>query len=102
MAVRQSEYVIPHLGWGSRLRAVREDIAHMDQRDFAESIGMSHGTYGGHEKRAEVPRGARLIANSIELRWRVPAAWLMEGDAWAPRGSNPQPTVSGFRLAAVA
>lgn len=53
----------------------------MDQRHFSESIGMNHGTYGGHEKRASVPRGARLIANSIELRWRVPAMWLLTGTA---------------------
>lgn len=56
----------------------------MDQRHFSESIGMNHGTYGGHEKRADVPRGARLIANSIELRWRVPATWLLTGDEPAP------------------
>lgn len=57
----------------------------MDQRDFADSIGMNHGTYGGHEKRVEVPRSARLIANSIELRWRVPAAWVLTGEIPRPR-----------------
>ena len=74
------QYVIPRIGWGSRLRAIREDVAHMDQREFAESIGMNKGTYGGHEKRIEVPRGARLVANSIELRWRVPASWVLTGE----------------------
>jgi hypothetical protein len=72
----------------------------MDQREFADSIGMNHGTYGGHEKRVATPRGAKLIANSIELRWRVPAQWVLTGE-WAPRGSNPQPTDYRPRLAPV-
>ena len=69
--------VIPTMSWGDRLRLVRTDVARLDQRAFAESIGMKHGTYGGYETMRVNPRAARLVANSIELRWRVPAAWVL-------------------------
>lgn len=81
---------IPELGYGDRLRRIRLDL-NMDQRDFADSIGMNHGTYGHHELSHHVRRGARLVANSIELRHHVPAWWTL-GETCPGPESNGGPT----------
>ena len=88
---------IPELGYGDRLRRIRLDLD-MDQREFAESIQMNKGTYGHHELSYHVRRGAKLVANSIELRHGVPAWWTLGespvseiDDECAARDSNPEP-----------
>lgn len=76
------EVWIPEVGYGDRLRRIRLDLG-MDQRTFADSIQMNPGTYGHHELSRHVRRGARQLANSIELRHGVPAWWVL-GDAPTP------------------
>lgn len=74
------EVWIPVVGYGDRLRRIRLDLG-MDQRTFADSIQMNSGTYGHHELSHHVRRGARQLANSIELRHGVPAWWVLGEDA---------------------
>lgn len=87
---------IPVVGYGDRLRRIRLDLG-MDQRQFADSIQMNHGTYGHHELSHHVRRGARQLANSIELRHGVPAWWVLgesspdTDELCAARDSNPEP-----------
>lgn len=76
IAAEQQTGWIPVIGYGDRLRRIRLNLG-MDQREFAESIQMNHGTYAGHELSQHVRRGARQVANSIELRHEVPAWWTL-------------------------
>lgn len=90
---------IPEIGYGDRLRRIRLDLK-MDQRQFAESIQMNHATYAAHELSHHIRRGARLVANSIELRHHVPAWWILGDECPGPEsnwGPTPYESVSWDR-----
>jgi transcriptional regulator with XRE-family HTH domain len=101
----------PTIGFGDRLRRLRLDLG-MDQRQFAEAIGVDHATISRYETAARPPRAATHIAASIQLRFAEPGVdlrgWLLATGADAePSGSRasrrvrvPAPRVATFRRAA--
>jgi len=95
---------IPEWTLADRLRKARSAVG-LGQRDFAERLDVSAGTYSQWEAGYARPRDVVAIARRIELLTRIPAAWILGVDAlqptptpggavWAPRGSNPEPAVS--------
>jgi len=75
----QGGWLIPQIGYGLRVRAVR-DALDLDQTEFAAAIGSTQGQVSRHEKMKAAPRrNTRMLANSIQLRFRVPAEWLLTG-----------------------
>lgn len=77
--VQPDGWMIPDIGYGLRVRAVREELG-LDQTEFAEQIGSTQGQVSRHEKMKQPPRrNTRLLANSVQLRFRVPAEWLLHG-----------------------
>jgi len=67
---------VPEVGFGDRLRRVRLTLG-MNQAEFSATIGMKPAAYAHHELRAEQPRNATMIANSVELVHGVPAWWTL-------------------------
>lgn len=89
---------IPTFGYGDRLRRIRQD-QDLGQRVFAASLGMTASTYARHELLDEVPRGARLVANSIQLVYGIPAWWVLgqpSPEECAVRDSNPEPAGKAY------
>jgi transcriptional regulator with XRE-family HTH domain len=71
--------------YGDRVRRVRLDEG-MDQRRFAAEIGVEQPTLGRHERLDEPPsRNRRAIASMIQLRFGVPADWVLTGQVPAAR-----------------
>ena len=70
---------LPHVTFGDRLRRVRLNTG-LDQRTFAETIAISHAALGKYELSPHTPRVAKLVANSVQLAWGVPAVWLLTGE----------------------
>lgn len=72
--------VVPTLKMGDRLRVVRREyLGKISQAEMAAIIGVPRERYsqwesGGHEPR---PADARRIANLLEKRTGVSAAWIM-------------------------
>jgi len=72
--------VVPRLKMGDRLRVVRREyLGKLNQAEMAELLGVPRERYaqwesGGHEPR---PADARRIANLLEKRAGVSAAWIM-------------------------
>jgi transcriptional regulator with XRE-family HTH domain len=72
----------------------------MTQDEFGTAIGLSGATIGKYEIQQRTPQLGQVIANSVQLRFGVPAEWLLTG---AESGPGPESTVSGFaQLYAVA
>lgn len=67
---------LPRIGFGDRLSRLRLHLG-MDQREFAAAIGLTHATLGRYGLVPHEPNTATLIANSVELRFGVPAEWLL-------------------------
>jgi transcriptional regulator with XRE-family HTH domain len=99
--------VIPWWTLGDRIRKARS-TANMDQREFAEALGVPAGSLAGWETDRQRPRDLVAVAKRIEMLTRIPAAWILGLDVaqpgptpggaaaagWAPWGSNPQPADS--------
>lgn len=85
---------IPKIGFGDRLRRLRISLG-MDQREFAAEVGLKPATLGNYELSEATPRSARLVANSIQLRYGIPSSWLLTGEepADGPDGAGRQTTV---------
>ena len=71
--------------WGDRLRRLRINRG-LDQRHFAELIGVAKPTIGKYELAIDVPRNHRLVENSIELRFGAGPADFLRG---IPAGRQP-------------
>lgn len=63
-----------------RLRKVRREIARMEQRPFAELLGISKETYTAWETGRNEPKNLVSIARRIEVLTGAPAAWLLGVD----------------------
>ena len=96
--------VVPEWTFADRLRKARQ-TASLDQREFAQAINASSSQIASWESGRSIPRDKVAVAKRIELLTRIPASWVLgletqnprpggpgEGEVWAPRGSNPQPT----------
>ena len=102
--------VIPVLKFGDRLRVVRREyLDRISQQEMADLLGVSRERYSQWESGNSEPRPAdgRRIAQLIEARVGVSAAWLLgvqetgplpEGDGGASRW--PVSKVSYLRSAA--
>jgi transcriptional regulator with XRE-family HTH domain len=77
---------IPKIGFGDRLRRVRIN-AGMTQDTFGESIGISGATVGKYELLDHEPKMARPVAAAVQLRFGIPADWLLTGRE--PTGFRP-------------
>lgn len=72
--------VIPQLKMGDRLRVVRREyLGKISQTEMAALLGVPRERYsqwesGGHEPR---PADARQIANFLQLKTGVSAAWIL-------------------------
>jgi len=72
--------VVPTLRMGDRLRVVRREyMGKISQAEMSAILGVPRERYsqwesGGHEPR---PADARRIANLLELRTGVSAAWIL-------------------------
>lgn len=75
--------MIPSIGFGDRLRRLRITVG-MTQDEFGEAIGLAGATIGKYELIAYEPKTAKLVANSVQLRFGVPAGWLLYGTSAQP------------------
>jgi transcriptional regulator with XRE-family HTH domain len=112
--------VIPEWTFADRLRKARQSVD-LNQRDFAERLGVGAPAYGQWEAGNNRPRDLVALAKRVELLTKVPAAWLLDlgptpasteswapdgrskprsVEGWAPWGSNPQP--AGYESVPVA
>ena len=85
---------VPDLGFGDKLRRLRLELG-MDQREFADEIGVNHATLSRYELSARAPRSALLVASAVQLRYGSADVdlwgWLLNE---CPRqDSNLQPAV---------
>ncbi|HXI18753.1 MAG TPA: helix-turn-helix transcriptional regulator [Chloroflexota bacterium] len=95
MTIQQAG-LIPTFTQADRLRKARE-VAHLDQVDLADEIGISRQTVSNYETGSSHPR--KIVLKAWALASGVPLEWLMDGTRpptpdsgqWAPRESNPQP-----------
>lgn len=71
--------VIPTWTLGDRIRKARA-VAGMDQRHFADALGVKPGTLAGWEADNSKPRDLVGIARRIEHITDVPAFWLLGVD----------------------
>ena len=99
-----AETFIPEWTFADRLRKARQATGLL-QREFAEKLGVSKAAYAQWEAGNSRPRDVVIFSKKIELITNIPASWMLgletqnprpggpgEGEVWAPRGSNPQPT----------
>ncbi|MFW5473704.1 helix-turn-helix domain-containing protein [Knoellia sp. CPCC 206450] len=91
-------WTVPEWTQGDRLRKARAKTG-LSTKQFAELLGVSHGTVNNAECDRKRPRPVMLKAWAMATG--VPVEWLEngttpqgdpDGGGWAPWGSNPQPT----------
>jgi len=110
MSTDSAHVVVPEWTLADRFRKVRS-VADLDQRRFAERLGVKSSAYAQWEAGRARPRDLVAIARRVELITRVPAAWLLgletanprpdgpDGGQTLPRlDSNQQPSVYPIRL----
>ena len=86
----------PRWDWGDRLRKIRRSIAHANQLQMAEIVGVRPATYSAWEGGRNEPSltVARAIAERLERTYpgQVTAAWVLGAETRLPRmDSNHQP-----------
>jgi transcriptional regulator with XRE-family HTH domain len=92
------------LGFGDRMRRLRIGLG-MNQDQFGDAIDLSGATVGKYELEGRTPRIGKVVASSVQLRFgrKYPGLdlkhWLLTGEQ---RPRNPESTVSGVHLYAVA
>ena len=71
----------PAFTYGDRLRRVRRN-AGLDQRAMAARLRMTRSTYSSHENWDDegLPASAGLVAQAVELKFGVPAEWVLGQD----------------------
>lgn len=104
MTLQHITGAIPEFTLGDRLRKARE-LTGLTVRQFADEIGVSHGTITNAEgdRRSVRP----ITIKAYAMRTGVPVEWLETGlapalppgpDGWAHSESNREPAVSVLRL----
>lgn len=85
--------VIPRWTFADHLRKARQ-IAGMNQKDFAEQIGVKPSAYAQWEAGNNRPRDVVSIAKRVEMLTRIPASWILDVDT--PVGAHhPHPSPLG-------
>ncbi|AOE43985.1 immunity repressor [Gordonia phage Delian] len=91
------EHVFPTWTLGDRIRKTRA-VSGLDQRGFADALGVKPGSLAGWETDRQRPRDVVALAKRIEMITRVPAEWVLglrdgpdEGDSSPLTGSNRRP-----------
>lgn len=74
---------IPQFTMADRLRKAREH-AGVDQRQFADELGIARATVSNYERGAVQPR--KIVLKAWALRTGVPLEWLETGEV--PSGNN--------------
>lgn len=69
--------MVPQWTMEDRLRKARE-AAEMDQRELAETIGVSRNTIGNYES-GNTTNHRRIVLNQWALATGVPIEWLRDG-----------------------
>lgn len=74
---------------GDRIRKARLTVE-MDQREFADQLGVKPGSLAAWETDRSRPRDLVAIAKRIELLTKIPAAWILGLDEkpQSPRPGN--------------
>jgi transcriptional regulator with XRE-family HTH domain len=75
-AADRREPFIPVWSLPDRLRKVRRELG-LDQRSFAEKIGVSKDTYTSWETGRNSPKNLVAVARRVEQVSGVPAAWVL-------------------------
>jgi DNA-binding XRE family transcriptional regulator len=83
--------VIPEWTLADRLRKSRQEVA-LDQRAFAEQLGVTSSAYAQWEAGRAIPRDVVAIAKRVQSRTGVDALWLLGLDERPRQDSNLQPT----------
>lgn len=68
--------IIPTWTLGDRIRKARI-LRGMDQRQFADALGVKAGTLAGWETDRQRPRNLVEIARKIQQITEVPASWIL-------------------------
>lgn len=68
--------VEPSWTFGDRLRKARS-VAQMDQRQFADALGVSIGSLPGWETDRQKPRDIVAVARKVEEVTGISAAWML-------------------------
>ncbi len=79
------ESFIPQWELHDRLRKARQATG-LDQKEFAERIGVTAASLAGWEAGRSKPRDVVAVARRIELFTRIPATWML-----GLYEENPQP-----------
>lgn len=79
--------VFPEWTFGDKVRKARS-IAGLDQREFAEALGVKAGSVAQWETDRAKPRDIVAVARRIEMLTRIPAGWTL-GIQESPRPDNP-------------
>jgi transcriptional regulator with XRE-family HTH domain len=93
MSQMQTTPTIPEWTMGDRLRKARQTMTDMTAREFAEHIGVSHGTITNAETDARQVR--RIVINAYSLATGVPVEWLLTGQAAVDNGNGPDTDANG-------
>jgi transcriptional regulator with XRE-family HTH domain len=80
--------LVPAWDFSDRIRKARS-IAGMDQKTFAERLGVTAGSYAGWESGRNRPRDQVAIAKRIEMLTTIPAAWVLGLYEETPRPDGP-------------
>jgi transcriptional regulator with XRE-family HTH domain len=83
--------VIPEWTLADKLRKSRQEVG-MDQRSFAEQLGVTSSAYAQWEAGRATPRDLVAIAKRVQARTGVDALWLLGLDERPRQDSNLQPT----------
>lgn len=96
----------PAHDFGARLALVRQHEG-WNIREAARECGLDPESWRAWETQGRKPRDFAAACQKVSERAGCSVIWLMTGQSpapggsgveWAPRGSNPQPTVSGSGL----
>ena len=68
--------VVPQWTFADRLRKARQ-VAGFTQREFADALEVSAGSYSQWESGNNGPRDIVAVVKRIELMTGVPSAWLL-------------------------
>lgn len=68
--------IIPTWGFRDTIRKARQTVG-LDQKEFAEKIGATAGSYAGWEAGHSKPRDPVAVAKRIELLTQIPATWIL-------------------------
>ncbi|WP_181723249.1 helix-turn-helix domain-containing protein [Nocardia gipuzkoensis] len=80
--------MIPAWEFSDRLRKARQTTG-LDQKAFAENLGVTPGSYAGWESGRSKPRDQVAVARRVELLTNIPATWVLGLYEETPRPEGP-------------